>query len=139
MASRGRHVGRTAAQKKDYVENIVRGQDVSSTFVTQLLEDGASTDSPSVKDETAVRERVSRGRLRQSFWERYKSEIIRGGITVFLAACGLGLVALNREVGQLQQASQDTSRQLSELRGNTTRLDDKLEALRDKLDQLRER
>lgn len=77
------------------------------------------------------------------FFEQHKSAVINGLISLGVLAVagffGLVLMGLNREVGQLQQGTQDTSRQITELRATVTRSEDRLDRIRDRLDALLDR
>lgn len=156
MATRGGHVAKTRAQRQRYVENVIKGQDFSPTVATNLAESDSATDSPTPPDDDDVATEPTRARSSRDpgIFEKHKSEFVKVVIgimvTSFLAVAGWTLKDLNREVGKLQQASEDTSRQLNDMRGNAIRSEDRLgnelrrqqsalDTLRDRIDDLRER
>ena len=99
-------------------------------------------------EDTLVTKPVRRRSPREpGFWERHKSDVVKTAIsaiaTILLGGAGYLLFGLNREVGQLQKGAEDTTRQLTEIRGSTIRAEDRLEGelrrLRERLDDLRDR
>lgn len=149
MATRGGHVGKSRAQQRQYVEKVVLGDRSSLTAPTPLGDDGAATDSLNLSDNETQIVRPSRRRTsRQPTWyERHKEDIKRVGFPILTAAilggAGLLLVNLNREVGELQQTTQDTARQISDVRASAVRTEDRLDSelrrLRERFDDLRDR
>lgn len=146
MATRGSHVHKTRSEQKSYIDNVVRGQDLTSTAPTTLVgEQGGATDSPMSSDDTTSQRKSTRRRSRREpgWLEQHKQHVVPAlitlGGTVIAGAFGLTLITLNREVGQLQQATQDVGRQITELRSDVSRSEDRFERLRDRVEDLRDR
>jgi len=149
-ADRSAHVGRSQAQRRAYVEKVVRGVDVSSTAPIEAEEAGASTSSPLPTDddrETVVEPSAGRRRARQpGFFEKHRQDLFKGCLVVVFSTglAGIGWLAfsLNREVGEQKQTVTGVVKTVDEVRDRLKRTDDRVESISDslhaKLDRIRD-
>jgi hypothetical protein len=132
------HVGKTDAERRSYVEQIVQGDALSTTVATSLAPEGAGTNSPLPEGEEMVRRPAPsrRRNARKAGWlERNRDDLIKWLITVvFLGGIAASLsftYVLNREVGEMQSSQKGSTRDIDDLRGRMGRFEDRLEKLRD--------
>jgi hypothetical protein len=137
-------VAKTREQRRQYVDTVVRGQDSSSTAPTALGDEDAATDIPAAREDRARSTRPSRrsSRAEGGAWLReHARAIVTVAVTAAAAFVGwvtIEIVQLNREMGKLQQSSQETARRLEEIQRSAIRSEDRLEGemrtLRERVD-----
>src|SRR2546423_7907457 len=84
------HVGKTVDQRQAYVDQVLKGQGLSSTAPSPVERPGSATDSLSRTDDSVVREEPSRVRSRRkrpSYFARHWEGIAKSiAVTVLATA-----------------------------------------------------
>jgi hypothetical protein len=148
--------GRSAEQKRTYIETVVEGSGPSSTAPTPFETPGAATDSPLPQEDDNGSRRPSRRpskRIKTTFVERNRNEIEKVILVLLVAFIGAAIayaLSNNREIGEIQQSLRSVNRELDQVGTRVTRVEERtdhqfnqqataLERIRASLDELRGR
>src|SRR5688572_21549011 len=102
------HLGRTSAQKRAYIEDVVGAPGSSSTVPASMAPPvGEGTDSPLAPEEETFPSSPSRPSSRSpSFFELYRKDLVTTGlgilVTLVLGYAVAMAISNNRELGVLQ-------------------------------------
>lgn len=150
---------KTPGQRRRYVQNVVRGEDLSPTIPLDLGDPSAADADTDAALKQAEREpagirQPSRSRRpvkRPGWWEENKDKAVQWGLGILATLVTAGLVGyasytlmtLNREVGQLDKTVHETIRRLEQMQKDSERTDDRfrddLRRLADRLEDVRDR
>jgi hypothetical protein len=136
------HVGKTDAERRSYIEQVVQGQGLSTTVATSLAPEGAGTDSPLPEGEGIIRRPAGttrrRSNVRQPNWlERNRDDLLKWLLTVVvfgaIAASLSFTYVLNREVGEMHAEQKGAGRDIDDLRARMRSVEQRMDKLRDEL------
>lgn len=149
--------GRSAAERRTYVANVVEGAGPSSTVPSTFSDTGNSTDSP-LSEDVELRERTSTkrppSRKRDGFWDKHRDDIGKAFISLvvvsFLGGAFYFALTTQREMGEVRTSVAGLTREVDQVRDRVTRSEERterqlsnhagvLEAIRQRLDELRGR
>ena len=141
--TRARHVGKTAAERRDYLDNIT-GRGLTPTLDAPQPQDSTTF----IPDEAESRvEKVSGRKARppsrgdqSSKWLKWLATTVALVLLGYISFLGVQLYSLNRELGEIRQDTKSLSERLREAKvaatERETRTDHDIERIQRQIDRI---